>query len=88
MEFLPRFLAKHVCDRFHSTHPQRVPDPSEKLSHREIADLVKILNMVQVVSVKQSGRGTLPSTIAFFNLLAIQHPAVEQVGTCLFSVWV
>jgi len=39
MAFLPLFLAKYVCDRFHSTHPQLVPDPSGKLSHREIADL-------------------------------------------------
>jgi len=40
MAFLPRFLAKYVCDRFHCSHPQLVSDPSGKLSYREIADLV------------------------------------------------
>ena len=39
MAFLPRFLAKYVCGRFHCSHPQLVPDPSGKLSHREIEDL-------------------------------------------------
>jgi len=69
MAFLPRFLAKYVCDRFHCSHPQLVPDPSGKLSYREIADLV---HMVQVVPVKaNAGRGTLLGTIASFNVLAI-----------------
>jgi len=85
MAFLPRFLAKYVCDRFHSAHLQRVPDPSGKLFHREIADLV---NIFQLACVKEkAGRGTLPGTIASFNVLAIQHPAVAgQVGACLLSV--
>ena len=46
MAFLPRFLAKYVCDRFDCDHPQVVPDPSGKSSHREIVDLV---HMVQDV---------------------------------------
>ena len=41
--FLPRFLAKYVCDNFHCTHPQLVPDPSQKLYYREIADLVQFV---------------------------------------------
>jgi len=87
MAFLPRFLAKYVCDRFHSAHPQVVPDPSGKLSHKEIADLV---NMVQVACVTQkAGRSTLPGSIASFNVLAIRHPAVAgQVGAYPFSVLV
>jgi len=81
MAFLPRFLAKYVCNRFHCSHPQLVLDPSGKLSYREI------VNMVQVVHVKaNAGRGTLPGTIASFNVLAVRHPAVAgQVCTCLFS---
>ena len=82
--FLPRFLARYVCNRFHSTHLQLVPHPSGKLFNREIADLV------QVVPVKQtSGRCCLPGTAASFNVLAIQNLAVPgQVGICLFRMFV
>jgi len=45
--------------------------------------------MVQVVPVKvNAGRGTLPDTIASFNVLAVRHPTVVgQVGTCLSVTW-
>ena len=72
---LPWFLAKYMGSRFHVSLPQTVPDPNGMSSHREIATLVKL---VQVVPAQRNQfSGAQPGTISPFNVVAIQHPAVR-----------
>jgi len=71
---LPRLLAKCIGARFHASHPQKVPDQNGLVAHREIANMVNIVQVVSSTRAKCSG--ARPGKIAPFNVLAIRHPAV------------